>query len=79
VRTTDTAIHTWDLARAIGADEGLDRKLIAWIDRNLEEIYEGLPETPTSAQTTHRFFAAPMGDPPAEIQARLLHQMGRRP
>lgn len=79
VRTTDTAIHTWDLARAIGADEGLDPELIAWIHESLAEIYEGLAEMPTSPHTTHRFFAAPMGEPPAEIQARLLHLMGRRP
>jgi hypothetical protein len=49
VRATDTAIHTWDLARAIGADERLDADLIAWIDGNLAEFYAGLPETPAAA------------------------------
>jgi hypothetical protein len=58
VRTTDTVIHTWDLARAVGSDDRLDVGLIAWIDDSLEEIYAGLVETPTAIETTHRFFAA---------------------
>jgi len=81
VRTTDTAIHTWDLARALGADETLNAGLVAWIDEYLLEIYAGMAEMPTSAQTTHRFFAAPVGGLPddAPVQARLLHRMGRAP
>ncbi|WP_020674157.1 TIGR03086 family metal-binding protein [Amycolatopsis nigrescens] len=81
VRTTDSTIHTWDLARAIGADEELDAELVAWIEGELEEIYTGLAETPTAAETTHRFFAAPAA-PPAEResqQVRLLRRMGRDP
>lgn len=79
VRTTDTLIHTWDLARAIGADERLDPGLVAWADEHLAEIYAGLAETPTAAETTHRFFAAPAGTvaPDASRQARLLHRTGR--
>ena len=81
VRTTDSTIHTWDLARAIGADDRLDAGLVAWIDENLEEIYAGLPETPTAAETTHRFFAAPDGTlaGDASVQDRLLHITGRDP
>jgi uncharacterized protein (TIGR03086 family) len=81
VRATDTAIHTWDLARAIGADENLDAGLVAWIDENLEDIYAGLPEMPTATETTHRFFAAPAGTLPdgASQQDRLLHRTGRNP
>jgi uncharacterized protein (TIGR03086 family) len=81
VRTTDTAIHTWDLALAIGSDDRLDVGLVAWIDDFLEEIYAGLAETPTAAETTHRFFAAPDGTlaGDASRQDRLLHRMGRRP
>lgn len=81
VRTTDTAVHTWDLARAVGADEQLDTGLVAWINDFLEEIYAGLAEAPTAAETTHRFFAAPDGAPAhnASLQDRLLHRMGRRP
>jgi uncharacterized protein (TIGR03086 family) len=81
VRTTDTTIHTWDLARAIGADDRLDAGLVAWIDDSLDEIFAGLAETPTTAATTHRFFAAPNGTLAgnASRQDRLLHRMGRRP
>ncbi|PSK98861.1 uncharacterized protein (TIGR03086 family) [Murinocardiopsis flavida] len=79
VRITDAAVHTWDLARAIGADDLLDTDLVAWIDAHLARIYATLRESPTSADTTHRFFGAPDGTPPdgASRQARLLHRMGR--
>lgn len=81
VRTTDTLIHTWDLARAIGADEQLDTSLVAWADAHLEDIYAGLAETLTAADTTHRFFAPPPDAPTAEVsvQDRLLNRMGRSP
>ncbi|MFI1919820.1 TIGR03086 family metal-binding protein [Nocardia sp. NPDC020380] len=81
VRTTDTVIHTWDLARALGVDEELDTDLIAWIDDNLYEIYDGLDEMPTSVDTTHRFFAPPsnVNTAAGTRQDRLLRQMGRNP
>lgn len=81
VRTTDTAIHTWDLARATRIDDTLSPELVAWISDHLGEIYEGLAETPAAAQTSHRFFAAPPGElpPGASQQRRLLHLMGRQP
>ena len=79
VRTADTTIHTWDLARAIAADETLNPTLTTWIDDHIEEIYAGLTETPTATQTTHRFFAAPETAPAdASRQDRLLHRMGRK-
>ncbi|MFE9423945.1 TIGR03086 family metal-binding protein [Kitasatospora sp. NPDC006697] len=80
VRTTDSLVHTWDLARAVGADETLDAGLVRWANARLEDIYAGLPETPTAADTTHRFFAAPEGVPQrdASEQALLLHRMGRQ-
>lgn len=79
VRTTDTVIHTWDLARAIDADDTLDPDLLAWIDANIHEIYAGMAETPVSTQTTHRFYAPPTGDlpPDASTQDRLLRLFGR--
>jgi uncharacterized protein (TIGR03086 family) len=77
VRATDTVVHTWDLARAVGADETLDRGLVGWIDAELSTIYAGLAESPVSAGTTHRFFAAPRGHPGPSAQDRLLHRMGR--
>jgi uncharacterized protein (TIGR03086 family) len=81
VRITDSTVHTWDLARAIGVDDTLDAGLVGWIDDHLDEIYAGLAETPVAADTTHRFFAAPEGAPvpSASKQDRLLHRMGRNP
>ncbi|MBV8994470.1 MAG: TIGR03086 family protein [Pseudonocardiales bacterium] len=81
VRTTDSAIHTWDLAHAIGADDRLDAGLVDWIDHHLDEIYAGLAESPTATDTTHRFFAAVQGTFPSgsSRQDRLLHRMGRNP
>ncbi len=81
VRATDSTIHTWDLARAIGADEYLDPGLVAWISDHLQEIYAGLAQTPAAAQTTGRFFAAPSSliADGASRQDRLLHLMGRTP
>ncbi|MFC4590357.1 TIGR03086 family metal-binding protein [Sphaerisporangium corydalis] len=79
VRTTDSVVHTWDLARAVGTDDELDPGLVAWIDDHLDAIYSGLSESPTDADTTHRFFAAPAGEPAsgASRQDRLLWRMGR--
>jgi hypothetical protein len=81
VRTADTIIHTWDLARAIGVDDTLSPGLVTWASDHLYEIYDGLAETPADPRTSHRFFAAPLGPPAADAsqQDRLLHRMGRRP
>lgn len=81
VRTTDTTIHTWDLARAVGAEETLDPGLVSWISDHLDEIYADLSETPTDPDTAHRFFAAPRAGSTdnAPQQDRLLHRMGRTP
>ncbi|MGA8112263.1 MAG: TIGR03086 family metal-binding protein [Actinocatenispora sp.] len=81
VRTTDSVVHTWDLAVALGLDDRLDAGLVDWVDGHLDEIYAGLAETPVSAATSHRFFAAPRGVPVdhASRQDRLLHRMGRTP
>jgi uncharacterized protein (TIGR03086 family) len=81
VRTTDSTIHAWDLAQAIGADDALDTGLVTWISSELRQIYAGLAETPIAAQTTHRFFAAPQNDSDhdAPPQDRLLRVMGRNP
>lgn len=80
VRTTDSVVHTWDLARAVHTDEELDASLVSWIVTNLEAIYAGLPETPTAADTTNRFFA-PAVESTADMpqQDRLLLLMGRSP
>jgi uncharacterized protein (TIGR03086 family) len=80
VRTADTVVHTWDLARATGADEALDAELVGWIDEHRAQIYADLPETPADAASTHRFFgpalAPVVGQSP---QDRVLRWMGRTP
>jgi len=80
VRIADTLIHTWDLARGVGADETLDPDLVTWLDANIGEVYAGMAETPVAPNTTHRFYAAPAGDLPAgaSTQDRLLHLFGRQ-
>jgi uncharacterized protein (TIGR03086 family) len=81
VRTADSTIHTWDLACAIGADDRLEPSLVSWICAHLADIYEGLAESPVSATSTHRFFAAPGGPlpPGATAQDQLLQLTGRKP
>ncbi|WP_134733219.1 TIGR03086 family metal-binding protein [Amycolatopsis nivea] len=80
VRATDSAIHAWDLARALGVDDRLDADLVAWISDGLGEIYAGLTESPVAADTTHRFFAAPgVVSGSVSRQERLLNLMGRNP
>jgi hypothetical protein len=71
VRTTDTLIHTWDLARAVGAPEALDPGLVAWAAANLERTYAGLTGL-------ERFFA-PEEPPAGDGQDRLLRRLGRSP
>lgn len=79
VLTNDRLVHTWDLARAIGADETLDPDLVTWAWTHLPEIYAGMSETPGSDDGVWRVFGAPPGELPsdAEVQTRLLHTMGR--
>ncbi len=69
--TSDVAIHTWDLARAIGADEALEPGLV-------EFAYEYL-----APQVEQWRAAGAFGDPvevagDADLQTRLLAMVGRR-
>jgi uncharacterized protein (TIGR03086 family) len=59
IKTTDTLIHTWDLARSIDRDDRLSTESVEWVDQNLHRIYANLPETPVSDTTSNRFFASP--------------------
>jgi uncharacterized protein (TIGR03086 family) len=73
IRAGDLLVHTWDLARAIGADETLDPDLVAWAEQHLIEALAGLAEIPG-------VFAPPVGDAPAaSAQDRLLRRLGRTP
>lgn len=69
--TTDALIHSWDLARAIGADETLDPELADLVYERTLPIAEELQET--------GMFAPPVAVPPdAPLQTKLLAIFGRR-
>jgi uncharacterized protein (TIGR03083 family) len=76
--TRDVLVHTWDLARAVGADDKLDPR---WC----QLCYAGLPADPQelSAPGMSGMFKAPvaLGSDSGEIdvQARLLARLGRDP
>jgi uncharacterized protein (TIGR03086 family) len=70
--TTDVLVHTWDLARAIGADETLDAELV-------ERAHD------QAAQHPDRFLASGMYAAPIDVSApatrqeQMLAQFGRHP
>jgi uncharacterized protein (TIGR03086 family) len=72
MKVLDVAVHAWDLARAVGADETLDDEVVALASA------EGLPLVLGAGTAA---FAGPDGDLPmgASPQDRLLHQLGRHP
>ena len=72
MRVLDIAIHGWDLARAIGADESLDDDVVAFLLAYTTDLDLG-PE--------QRAFAVSDADVPgnASLQAQLLHRLGRHP
>ena len=72
MRVLDAAVHGWDLARAIGADETLEPNVV-------EFVLALSPEFERSRQ--QGVFSAPVGDasPDASPQASLLRLLGRRP
>jgi uncharacterized protein (TIGR03086 family) len=69
--TTDALIHSWDLARGIGADETLDAELVDLVYERTLPIAEHLQET--------GLFAPPVAVPDdATLQTKLLAIFGRR-
>jgi uncharacterized protein (TIGR03086 family) len=71
MRIVDVTVHTWDLARAIGADEKLDDNAVAFALSRRDIFDAGRQRgsfAPPSEQTLADFSA----------QARLLHLSGRR-
>lgn len=69
--TTDALIHSWDLARAIRADESLDGELV-------ELVYDRTLPVAASLQETG-LFAPPVPVPDdAPGQTKLLAMFGRR-
>lgn len=73
-RVGDLLVHSWDLARAIGADETLDPEVVAVVATNIE------PMRPFIGQVG-MFGEGPSGtlDEDADAQTALLDLMGRRP
>jgi uncharacterized protein (TIGR03086 family) len=69
MKVLDVVVHTWDLARAIGADDRLDRGAV-------ELAWTGLPLVLGAVPGT---FAPPDAElaPGAGPQDRLLHAVGR--
>lgn len=69
IATNDLLIHTWDLARAIGADETLP-------SMNLQPAIDGINAFPPQARAM--LFADPVEVPDdANLQTRLLAVAGR--
>ena len=73
--TRDVLVHTWDLARAVGADDRLDSQ---WC----EHFYAGLPAD-LQALSASGMFNAPVAvsreTSETDAQARLLARLGRDP
>ncbi len=70
--TSDVTIHTWDLARAIGADEALAPGLVQF-------VYDYLAPHADAARSAGAFGAAVEVPVYADLQSRLLAMVGRRP
>lgn len=68
--TSDVVIHSWDLARAIGADEGLDPELVEFVDGFLGPQIEAW-------RSAGAFGPAVEVPDNADLQARLLARTGR--
>ena len=68
----DVLVHTWDLARAVGADDRLDAR---WC----EQFYAALPSD-ASVLSASGMFGAPVavGDQ-TDVQSKLLARLGRNP
>jgi len=73
-RIGDLTLHSWDLARAIQADESLDPVLV-------EAVWETVSPMRDSIGQTGVFGDGPSGDlsDDAPLQVRLLDLTGRRP
>lgn len=72
-RIGDTLLHTWDLARAIGADDRLDAELVEFVWQSLEPLADLLPASGAFGQG--RSETLPVD---ASLQDRLLDLSGRR-
>jgi uncharacterized protein (TIGR03086 family) len=70
--TRDVLIHTWDLARAVGADDRLDAR---WC----ELFYAALPGDPHALSVSGMFDAPVAESDQTDVQSKLLARLGRNP
>jgi uncharacterized protein (TIGR03086 family) len=70
--TRDVLVHTWDLARAVGADDRLDRW---WC----EHFYAALPSNPGVLSVSGMFDAPVAVVDQTDVQSKLLARLGRNP
>jgi hypothetical protein len=70
--TRDVLVHTWDLARAVGADDRLD---IQWC----EQFYAALPDDALALSASGMFDQPVSLADQADVQSKLLARLGRNP
>ncbi len=70
--TQDVLVHTWDLARAVGADDRLDPEWCA-------VFFDEAPADPHSLSASGMFAAPVAVDDRADVQSKLLARLGRDP
>jgi uncharacterized protein (TIGR03086 family) len=68
--TRDVLVHTWDLARAVGADDRLDAR---WC----EHFYAALPSDPGALSASGMFDAPVAVGDRIDVQSKLLARLGR--
>ena len=69
--TVDAAVHAWDLARGIGADDQLDHELVRRIQHESEKDADELAASGVYGEPV----SVPAG---ADLQTRMLGMFGRR-
>jgi uncharacterized protein (TIGR03086 family) len=70
--TRDVLVHTWDVARAVGADDRLDAQ---WC----ELFYAALPSDPEALSMSGMFHAPVAVSEQTDVQSKLLARLGRNP
>jgi uncharacterized protein (TIGR03086 family) len=70
--TRDVVVHTWDLARSVGADDRLDA---GWC----EQFYVALPTDPQALSVSGMFDAPVAVSHHTDVQSKLLARLGRNP
>ncbi len=73
LRVSELTIHGWDVARAIGADKGLDGELVQWLHDRRDPVRDIIGRSGLYApQQSHRHSVE-------TAQERLLLMLGRQP